>query len=278
MRLAYSALLLFCVFASAYSAKILGVFLTPSISHQLVYQPVWKELALRGHNVTVITTDPLKDPSLKNLKEIDLHASYEFLENFRKAHGRITKNMGILKEYLALYIAMQYITEDQLSKSEVLDILNDEDAAYDLLIIECFPPVAYVFAARFHNTPFVCIFSGAGLTNLHDAIGNPTHALITPEPTISLNIEFFYDRFLSAYANVLYRLLYRYFILPRADSAVRKYVKYDIPYLGDVEKNVSIVMLNSNLVLNPIRPNLPSVVELGLMHIKPKKPLPEASI
>jgi glucuronosyltransferase len=41
-------------------ARILGIFPTPSISHQLPFQAIMKALAARGHNVTVISPDPLK--------------------------------------------------------------------------------------------------------------------------------------------------------------------------------------------------------------------------
>ncbi|GLH16134.1 Protein of unknown function [Gryllus bimaculatus] len=44
----------------ARAARILALFPTPSISHQLPFQVVMKELAARGHQVTVISTDPLK--------------------------------------------------------------------------------------------------------------------------------------------------------------------------------------------------------------------------
>ncbi|KAF5275158.1 hypothetical protein FQA39_LY18665 [Lamprigera yunnana] len=57
-------------------ANILAIMPTPSYSHQVPFQPIWKELSLRGHQVTTITTDPVKDPSLVNLKEIDLSSAY----------------------------------------------------------------------------------------------------------------------------------------------------------------------------------------------------------
>jgi glucuronosyltransferase len=41
-------------------ARILGIFPTPSISHQLPFQTIMKALAARGHEITVISPDPLK--------------------------------------------------------------------------------------------------------------------------------------------------------------------------------------------------------------------------
>lgn len=56
-----------CVIGSNESARILAVYPTPSISHQVVFRPLMQELAKRGHDVVVITADPAfqKDNLLK---------------------------------------------------------------------------------------------------------------------------------------------------------------------------------------------------------------------
>jgi glucuronosyltransferase len=41
-------------------ARILGIFPSASPSHHIVFQVIMKALAARGHQVTVISTDPLK--------------------------------------------------------------------------------------------------------------------------------------------------------------------------------------------------------------------------
>lgn len=51
------------------SARILGVFHMPSYSHHIVGRTILKELAKRGHEVTMISTFPLKSP-IKNYEDI----------------------------------------------------------------------------------------------------------------------------------------------------------------------------------------------------------------
>ncbi|KAJ8727685.1 hypothetical protein PYW07_001804 [Mythimna separata] len=55
--------------------RILAYFPTPSISHQVVFRPLTEALARRGHEVTVVTTDPAfpKGGTPPNLTEIDVH-------------------------------------------------------------------------------------------------------------------------------------------------------------------------------------------------------------
>lgn len=48
------------------SARILCVFQMAAVSHHQVFQPIWKELSLRGHQVVVVTPYPLKDPGNLN--------------------------------------------------------------------------------------------------------------------------------------------------------------------------------------------------------------------
>ena len=53
-------LLLLYAVCSTQAANILGIFPTPAISHQLTFQAIMKALAARGHQITVISPNPLK--------------------------------------------------------------------------------------------------------------------------------------------------------------------------------------------------------------------------
>lgn len=58
------------------SSKILVVHTTPSPSHLIVGKALYKELAIRGHDVTVINTFPLEKP-LKNYRDVPIPLSKE---------------------------------------------------------------------------------------------------------------------------------------------------------------------------------------------------------
>lgn len=57
-------------------SRILVVHTTPTASHLIVGKALYKELAIRGHEVTVITTYPLETP-LKNYRDIQIPISQE---------------------------------------------------------------------------------------------------------------------------------------------------------------------------------------------------------
>lgn len=57
--------------------RILGVFPCPSISHQVVFRGLAMELNKRGHELVVVTTDPVNDRNLVNYTEIDVSFVYD---------------------------------------------------------------------------------------------------------------------------------------------------------------------------------------------------------
>lgn len=64
------AIVLLCI-GHCQSANILGFLPTFAKSHYIAFQPLLKELAIRGHNVTVVSHFPLKDPP-PNYHHIDV--------------------------------------------------------------------------------------------------------------------------------------------------------------------------------------------------------------
>nr|CAD7414723.1 unnamed protein product [Timema poppensis] len=60
----------------AYTARILGVAPFPAPSHQILLTSLFKELANRGHHLTVITPLPLKEGKPANYVEIDTGVTF----------------------------------------------------------------------------------------------------------------------------------------------------------------------------------------------------------
>lgn len=64
------------------------------------------------------------------------------------------------------------------------------------------------------------------------------------------------------------------FSVREADTLLRKYLKDDnMPYLGEIVKNTSLIFVNTHYSLSGARPVTPAVVEIGGIHIKAPKPL-----
>lgn len=264
----------FLLFAYANGAKILCYFSFPSISHQVVYQPIWKELSLRGHEVLVLTPDPLNDATLTNLTEIDLSYTYSIVTDFNMP-DRIYKDNGVTNVAEGFFELCEKLAKTQLQNVEVKNLLADKKRAFDVILVECFHPLAYIFAAKF-KAAVIGVSSMDSFFNSHFAVGNPVHPALQPDLFFPA-YKGFYERLSNSYYTLWFRYHYNFHVLPNADRIAKAVAGNEIPYLGEVERNVSLLFLNVNPILHTVRPNVPAVVHLGRMHLKKPKALPWVS-
>lgn len=270
MRFPFVFFLLGC----AHGAKILCYFSFPSISHQVVYQPIWRELSLRGHEVVVLTPDPLNDPTLMNLTEIDLSYTYPIVTDFYMP-DTLYKDNGATYVARGFLELCEMLAKAQLQDPEVKRLLDDTKQHFDVILVECFHPLAYIFAAKF-KAPVIGVSSMDAFYNAHQAVGNPIHPALQPDLFYPA-YQGFHGRLTNTFYNLWFRYWYNFHVLPNADRFARSLAGENIPYIGDVERNVSLLFLNVNPLLHTVRPNVPAVVQLGRMHLKKSQALPWVS-
>ncbi|VEN46982.1 unnamed protein product [Callosobruchus maculatus] len=258
------------------SAQILGIFHLPSYSHQTAVQSIYVELSLRGHNVTVVTPHPLKNPRLVNLTEIDINRQTYALIEKDQTISNLAKELGMYEKMVKFYAVAYKVAESIWSDSRFVQIYNDSGSRFDLVIVQdTMLPLLHPVAFKL-KTPLVGVSSNGGWARSHYAIGNPN--------PLSLYSELYlpYGRRMTLpekMANALYDIWNRYYLnfeaLPKCDQIARKYLGNDIPYIQDIEKNMSLLLLTTNPILYEPRPNVPTVISMEQMHIKPVKPLPK---
>ncbi|CAG9860221.1 unnamed protein product [Phyllotreta striolata] len=268
---------LFGIFCYGECAKILGAFIYPSVSHQSTFQPIWKELSLRGHQVTVITPNPLNDPTLTNLTEIDVSFVYKN-PKLRHIINNIKKDDHPLKAHKIIFELFRFIFEEEMQYEPIKRLIENQDKhAYDLLLIQYsyFTDPLLAFLNKF-NAPLVGVSSLGLLLHGHDAMGNPTHPVVSPDFMLGLPKRLnIIQKVESLFHNFAYRLFYHWYILPKLDESARKYFGDDMVPLRELHKNVSLVLYNNNRLIHEVRPNVPNVIEINQLHIKKPKPLPE---
>lgn len=134
------------------SAKILIVTTVPSVSHQKPFLNLGRELSLRGHEITLITTNPLNDKSLTNLTEINISRLYDIVKNYKFDKILSTEispwitviSMRNLLNVLAIAI---FETED-------VSYLINSNRTYDLVIAETLDPIFTALGSKF-NVPLI---------------------------------------------------------------------------------------------------------------------------
>lgn len=254
-------------------ANILAYFFFPSKSHQYVFQPIWKELALKGHNVTVITPEPLNE-QIPNLREINVAESYKVFRkyDFSNVRSDNTPPYVMIDFYQDMFNDAFKI---QMNNSEVKELMKLPKKSFDLIIVESHLKMAYGLKHKF-DAPIIGI-SSFGLPvysqHLH---GNPIHPILYPDFLSGIHeCSDLRDKIQSLHFTLSVWLLVKYKIGPETDALARSYFGKDMPYIDDLEKG-SLVFVNANPIFSDKRPKTPDVMEFSSV-LPNREPLSQVS-
>lgn len=251
-------------------ANILGIFYYPSYSHQIVYQSLIKDLNDRGHHLTILTADKMNEDH-PNITEIYMDSSYKENINFVES-----RNFGGLKLFYRLLEAQVKRTERQLNQPELQNLIhNHTNYKFDLLILEYLFASPMLAFAELFDCPVIGFSAiGAGIP-VHELLGNNVNPVIHPE------IIFPYQhgrlRFTERINSFVYYFGTKFFLQPIFEtigiSQVRKFFNMSDFSLASVEERVDLVFINTNPILDYVRPITPNTIQLGSMHVNPPKPV-----
>ncbi|XP_049881023.1 UDP-glucosyltransferase 2-like [Pectinophora gossypiella] len=273
------SLLTLCVVVLAIridAARILTVIPSPSISHQVVFRPLTLELVKRGHEVVVITTDPMfpKGKAPANLTEIDVrNVSYSIIrDSLLKTMSQMSPNDVVGQTEQGMR-TINTVFEQQLQTSEVKEIIRGKQH-FDLIFVEAFVRQALAFS-HVYKAPVILLSSFGAMPGTYEALGVPTHPLLYPTPFHRrLHNLTFWEKINELYTH--FRLLR----LMKANEEkehemLRKYFGEDLPSINELLNNVDMYFVNVHPIFEGNFPVPPSVVHIGGIHQKPQTELPE---
>lgn len=262
-------------------ARILGIIPVASYSHQVPFHPFWRQLSLRGHQVTVMTTNPMKDPSLVNLTEIDLSFTYEIYSKYN-FNEFASDESNSFSEIAQLMRAMLNEASDfQFRHPQVQNLIHNKDATFDLLILEAQLPGMMAFGWRF-NCPVIGITSLDSGMQYHLAMGNPVHPVLNPD--VNLPVQDSDDMtFKERVSSFIYYFGYTYFlynvVYPELHVKLMTIFGDDLPDLLTLHDNIQMLFINTHPIFHGIRPLNPSTIQIGAgIHFKKPEPLPKVGI
>ncbi|KAJ0171760.1 hypothetical protein K1T71_012523 [Dendrolimus kikuchii] len=271
-----------CLFVSLWlfislieAAKILVVVPTPAISHQAVYRLYTQELVKRGHEVTVVTTDPLfqKGKTPKNLTEIDVHdVSYEMMRMFYVATAG--QNEDVFSQIDMFWTCFAYLFHEQLKVDEFRKLIEDKDQKFDLLVVE--PVVrSSISLKHIYKVPVIQFSSFGATRELWNIVGAVTHPLLYPTyfQNALYNLTVF-EKMKQVYKH------YRHHHLIRSkevieNSLMKEYFGPEISTMTELQNDVDLLFLNIHHIWDDNRPVPPNVIYLGSMQVRDQKELPK---
>ncbi|XP_066998719.2 UDP-glycosyltransferase UGT5 [Anabrus simplex] len=258
---------------SGHAARILGIFPTPSISHQLPFQVIMKALAARGHQVTVISPNPQK-MAIANFTDIDVSESYKFMSEM-EFHAM--DKMQPVDTWTILNYVFAKVVDFQLGSPQVQALIKN-NTRFDLVIIERVMCEAYFgLIHQMGSPPVVGVLSLGGMSVSYNNMGNPFNPSYLPDLLTSYsNHMSFWERFYNAYVCMKFVYIWRSEVLPAQEALLRKYFGSAPPSVYETEHNDSLLLLSNHWSLSYPRPLLPNVVELTGLHVQnTTKPLPK---
>ncbi|XP_046662637.1 UDP-glucosyltransferase 2-like [Homalodisca vitripennis] len=254
-------------------ARILGLAAFSMRSHWIVMEPLFEELAARGHNVTVFSSFPRKK-LLPNYTDID------FSDRLKPIMNEFSVEM--LRKRVPNPWATTFFFRDVhgdsckvLDEPEYQDLLKAHDQ-YDIVITELFGSDCFAYYAYKLKIPMIAVTTSMAMPWAADRFGlpdNPSY-ILNYFQRFSPNMNF-WERIYNT-VTLLYGKFWHLWIFSRETQAmVEKSFREPLPPVSEVVANTSMYFINSYHALLQSRPFPPNVIEIGGIHIKKKKPLPK---
>ncbi|KAK4876032.1 hypothetical protein RN001_012454 [Aquatica leii] len=262
----------FFLFYSVNCARILGVQHIAAHSHYTLIDTILKELAHRGHNVTMITTFQQKTP-VKNFKSIHLTG---MLEQVQAALPNVVDavQQSIFVKNIHYEMMGLNVTEETLKHPNVQQLLKSNET-FDLVVLEQFLNEGLRGFCYHYNAHCVTVSSvmAGRWANPHVANSAPPSAVPDLLVPFSNNMNFLqrlYNTIIYSFGSTLSQL----YFLPKQNELLQKYFP-KAPNVYELMYNTSLILVNSHVSINFAMAYVPNMIEVGGFHISTPKQLPK---
>ncbi|KAK5649594.1 hypothetical protein RI129_000623 [Pyrocoelia pectoralis] len=255
------------------AARILGIFHLHSYSHYQLGEMLLKELASRGHEVTMITPVEEKE-KIKNFRIITLTNTFEHLKEMKFDMFNFAERSAFSSVFKMNEMMLPFI-ENTLNHTNVQNLIKSNDK-FDLVIIERLLNDAFHgFCAHFEAH---CVISSSVppsyTSNMQ--MGNFVPPSYMPDLHASLSSKMnFFERAYNGLVYFIGIILFHTHVIPTHNDIMHKYFPTVSHHLTDIFYNVSLTLFNSHVGVNTVIPLSPNMIDIGGYHIKPTAALPK---
>ncbi|CAH2041366.1 unnamed protein product, partial [Iphiclides podalirius] len=227
-----------------------------------------RELANRGHNVTVISHFPEKDPP-KNYHDISLAGSIKILEDDMPLERSF---MTILQVAIFLTTSGKENCEVMLANENVQGMI-ERKPKFDVVVVEQFNSDCALGIAYKLNAPVVGITSHILMPWHYSRLGIPNNPSYVSfhfleggtKPTFAQRLE-------RVVFDLYFKTIY-YLVSQRSDQNTLARYFDDIPPLEDLAREIKFLLLYHNFILTGSSLFPANVIEIGGYHVQKAKPL-----
>lgn len=260
-------------------SRILIVAAHGTKSHQNVYVPLTKELATRGHHVTIISNYDISEVArLDNVRQIwleELAIDISKLPNMFTVMSDPWKKIDMAVEVVKI-LMNQPSTNAEITYGDprVQQLMASE--SFDLVMVsEACGLTCYPFGWHF-KAPTIAISPNVLFPGRASLLGDDEHHSYVPFLLSSFTDKMsLYERTINYLVSKFFQTFVHDWHLETVHSIFKRTINPECPPFIEIEKNFSLVFTNSHPSFSYPRTLPPRVIEVGGLHCRPAKPLPE---
>ncbi|VVC99840.1 unnamed protein product [Leptidea sinapis] len=273
--------------ASVRSARILCLLPHLGKSHHMVYEPLLRKLAERGHQVTVASFFPLKNPP-PNYNDISFEGlvpvGVEIIDVNWFDDSGIVDRIPVIGDIRKHINGVRPLAGFALSVCEkVVDfppLIEALKKDYDVALVENFNSDCMLGLLSVHEmkAPIIALLTSLVLPWSPDRIGimdNPSYVPVSfSKFTSRMNLI---QKMQNVFLNIFFKLWFQNAVQATEQSIIERHYGRKIP-MDQLGRNISLMMTNSFHQLNGVRPTVPGLIELGGLHLhRKRKEIPNLS-
>ncbi|XP_017959648.2 UDP-glucuronosyltransferase 2C1-like isoform X2 [Drosophila navojoa] len=264
--------------------RILAPFFFPGKSHFMITDAIIRELVHRGHEVTFITPFSLAKENLgANYTEI-LIPQYNIWGEIRDlTSAKSALDMTDISTITFLRVAYTMglsSTNFAFEQKEVQNLITAKDklGKYDLLLAEQFFNEGALILGHLYQIPIITVTTFGYSNYLSSLTG-----IINPWSYVAhgwkpyTNRMSLMERIDSVFCSFTEEMMRYFWYYPTQNEILQRQLSWqfkDLPTIKQLERNISVILLNSYMPLEAPRPSAFNMIPVGGLHIKPAKPLP----
>ncbi|XP_063840614.1 UDP-glycosyltransferase UGT5-like isoform X2 [Scylla paramamosain] len=250
------------------SYKILMLLPVSSRSHMNIIVALAEALAQRGHKIMMLTNQPSQSVH-PNIHEVHHGLTHMALSKRNMFHERKNSSTGF-----AVFPKILPAMARDLYKVPSVQHLYEKRKEFDLVVVDhMFNEIVYPFM---HELPFVTVAVPGMDARQSAVLGNVQNPSYVPNLWTSYPFPMsLWQRLKNTALHVWISFYWRHWgVVPRIQKEISAHFP-DLPPLLDIERNQSLTLMNTHFSITTPLPLLPSQVEVGAIHCRPGKPLPQ---
>ncbi|CAH1403023.1 unnamed protein product [Nezara viridula] len=270
---------LFCsVFHNVYGANILGMFPFPTFSHTNAYIPILKELARRGHNVTMVSPYPLKE-KIPNYNDIVLDNTLD--QVISNSGVRNIRQFSTIMKFTGLWPICNTFLDPAFKIPKFQEFMKENNSKFDLLIIEPFfcqqPLMAFAHKYGASVVAIVTIYISPGISAIS---GNPYPMAYVPNMKLTFTDNMnFWERVQNTFYSFIEILVDEIYGTWLMNNYMKEHFKNypgfeNLPSLSEIQNNISLFLVDNHFSLSYPRPYLPNTIDFAGLSVNTGGKLP----